>query len=114
MNTTQQVIEGAITLLKEKGWTQGAGARDAKGNRVSETNPEATCYCLVGALSVSARSLPGSTDDTYFNARNRVGDVLWRRGSQIGLTTFNDQEERKVEDVIELLESAKDKEVSNG
>jgi len=107
MNTTQQVIEGAIKLLKEKGWTQGAGARDAKGNRVAATNPEATCYCLVGALSVSARSLPGYTDEAYFNVRNRVANALGARWCCIGLTAFNDQEGRKVEDVIELLEAAK-------
>lgn len=104
---TQQVIEGAIKLLKEKGWTQGAGARDAKGNRVDATNPEATCYCLVGALLVSARSLPGYTDDTYFDVRNRVANALRARGSYIGLTAFNDREGRKVEDVIALLEKAK-------
>ena len=44
------VLDAAAELIETKGWTRGAFARNAHGYSVSAREPDATCYCLEGAL----------------------------------------------------------------
>jgi len=48
--TAKEILKGARALLVEKGWTQGALARDPAGAAVSPYAPEAMCFCVEGAL----------------------------------------------------------------
>ena len=45
-----RVVTEMERLLTEKGWTQGALARNSVGHYESPYSPRATCYCLVGVL----------------------------------------------------------------
>ena len=36
--------------LVELGWTRGTAARDTKGQKVRSTSPQATAWCVVGAV----------------------------------------------------------------
>lgn len=45
----------AKALIIEKGWTQGAFARDDKGMVVSYHDPNATSYCMLGAVAVAVK-----------------------------------------------------------
>ena len=45
----QKILLRAAELL-EMGWTRGTAARDAKGQKVRSTAPQATVWCVVGAV----------------------------------------------------------------
>src|ERR1700687_4712033 len=55
---TQQVLQPAIhqklllraAELVAMGWTYGTAARDASGQKVRSTTPQATAWCVVGAV----------------------------------------------------------------
>jgi hypothetical protein len=46
----QAVLMKARALLVERGWCQGAMARDAAGQSVNYDDPRAASYCSVGAV----------------------------------------------------------------
>jgi hypothetical protein len=50
-----EILHRTRSLIDEKGWTQGASARDAAGNDVMLTDESAVCYCLSGAFDVASR-----------------------------------------------------------
>jgi hypothetical protein len=45
----QKALLRAAELL-EMGWTRGTAARDANGQKVRSTSPQATVWCVVGAV----------------------------------------------------------------
>jgi hypothetical protein len=45
----QKVLLRAAELV-ELGWTRGTAARDADGQKVRSTSPQATAWCVVGAV----------------------------------------------------------------
>lgn len=45
-----EILQAAKQLLIDKGWTQNTFARNAAGYHVSATHPNATCFCMIGAL----------------------------------------------------------------
>lgn len=100
----RKIIEGAIKLLKEKGWHQGhySGGRGE--------------LCAFGALSDSFFSLghrwPQRWDrqenfDEDYRAFRRAGDmVLEAAGTELSLPSWNDEEGRTLDDVIDAMERA--------
>lgn len=46
----KEILTKSRDLIANVGWTQRASARDVTGNAVSPRNPEATCFCMIGAL----------------------------------------------------------------
>ncbi len=45
-------------------WTQGESARDEHGNKCSALEPQAVCFCLLGAMN---RCYPGQTFTEAYN-----------------------------------------------
>jgi hypothetical protein len=86
-------------LFEECQWTQGANARDARGRAVSDTAPDATCFCLVGGMNRVLK--PDDGPDRYLELK----DALTSCGVP-DLVMFNDQRGRTKEDVLTLIESA--------
>ena len=88
---TQQVLHPAMhqkVLLRAAelvamGWTRGTAARDASGQKVRSTAPQATAWCVVGAvdralyelLDVDVYDLMGLDVDAYDSAPCRVQAV---------------------------------------
>jgi hypothetical protein len=84
--------------LVAMGWTRGTAARDATGQKVRSTAPQATMWCLVGAVdralyelwAVDVYALLGLEVDAYDTApcplavqhalRRPLQQVLGRRG----------------------------------
>src|SRR5258705_7940111 len=81
---TQQVLQPAMhqkilfraAELVAMGWTRGTAARDATGQKVRSTAPQATAWCVVGAvdravyelLNVDVYALLGLEVDAYDTA----------------------------------------------
>ena len=81
---TQQVLQPAMhqklllraAELVAMGWTRGTAARDATGQKVRSTEPQATAWCVVGAvdralyelLNVDVYDLLGLEVDAYDTA----------------------------------------------
>lgn len=55
-----RVLEVAEALIAdEEAWTQRENARDRMGMRTRATDPDATCWCMAGALIMAAALLNG-------------------------------------------------------
>lgn len=52
--SAQEVLLRAADRV-ERGWTQGAQARDEYDCGVPSTHPSAVCWCAIGAICVEAR-----------------------------------------------------------
>jgi hypothetical protein len=100
----QKILVRAAELV-EQGWTRGTAARDACGQKVRSTSPQATAWCVVGAvdravyelLNLDAYALLGLEIEAYDKApcppgvlralRRPVQQVLGLSG---GLAHWND------------------------
>lgn len=54
---TEILLSAAFVLTPEENWTQGAAARTSRGWIVHTTHPDASCFCMVGAVRESAVAL---------------------------------------------------------
>ena len=79
-------------LTDETKWTKRVFARTAGGFRVSPTNKDATCWCLLGAIE---RCYPGSQ---YCAIRDKVIGFL-----QYPISLWNDSPNRTFKDVKNLV-----------
>ena len=93
----REVFERAAALV-EQGWTQGRSACNSKGDKVRWESAEATCFCMMGALS---RALwpsiwtTASYSTLYTQLRARLQNV-----NPFG---WNDTAERTQAEVVEFL-----------
>ena len=85
-------------------WTQGYYARDAKGDLQPARSPDATCFCIFGAL-LRCYERPGERSQ-------KVAQVILKRFPQrvahqdSVLPGFNDHKDTKYEEVISVLQEA--------
>ena len=56
MPIEQRYVQAVIRLI-ERGWCRHVSAKDAKGREVCETAPEATRFCLLGAMYRAQRDV---------------------------------------------------------
>lgn len=100
-----QLLDGTKKLLVEKGWTQGARARSAEGGLVPPGDPRACSFCLLGAF---ARTCEESSVDSS-NGRLRALLALWTaKATAKGIAAYNDEAGRTKEDILALIDRAKD------
>jgi len=101
------IIDDVINLLETRGWTQGASARNALGDKVHPNVEWATCFCLFGAI-YRVTDIMGNSDEFYDEMYNRV-KISREHASIISyLIEFNDCPDRKKEEVIQLLKEIRD------
>jgi len=96
MTTTLDVLRAARALLTEKGWTQGAQARDAEGHTVSPMSPDAARFCALGALRHAAGSYHVGDPVRALKATADCDPGL--------LSRWNDRPRRKVGSVLALFD----------
>lgn len=100
-NKVIAVLDGMTRLLTEKGWTQGALARDKDGEK-TEWHLETACsFCLRGALVVASWQ---HGMQAQMSARSRLEMALAVPGDTV---SFNDAPGRTREEVLDLIERAK-------
>lgn len=105
----------AYEVIEKFGWTQGEEARDDAGNRVVYYSPNATCFCIQGAIrkSVDPDGTKSSFDEhgrLFREANDKVQAVLDKRyedNIDLGTTwAWNDHRGRTKEEVIAILREA--------
>lgn len=97
------ILTKARALLAQ-GWTQHHNARDKKGNPVPAWAPQATCYCLEGAIICVAE---GESHSTLVFAERILRKQIDEEGfSPVypSLATWNDDPERTQEEVLKLAD----------
>ena len=85
----------------EKGWTQGAFARDKDGKSVLSRDPTAVSWCMAGAV-IASQGCDGLTE----HERWQLNAVL---GRNLGFTLrlmYNDTPGRTQKEVVNVLREA--------
>ena len=97
-DTTRKILIRAREILSdESNWTQDVLAMDSHGCKVEFDSPNATCWCLVGAMKKSSKELYGPCPAIYDAIKfieNEIGEYA---------TDWNDHADRTHQDVINLL-----------
>jgi hypothetical protein len=91
---SQDVIDRAYVILRDRGITRGAYARNEDGMAVPVAEPQARTFCSVGALSRAAYELGLYEHNAYADACDRI-QTLVAVQTDVGLdavqiTTWND------------------------
>ena len=97
-----------ITILNRirnricKGWTQGSLARNDKREEVTVFAPEATMFCLVGAIRVEC--LKEEEEDNEFDIEDELQISLPGSWGRENLEKWNDFTLTTEEDVLSLID----------
>lgn len=95
---TSKVIEGAIKLIENFGWTKKAFARDKYRHKVELNSDRACKFCVSGAI----RKAGGKNEEL-----DKVNNYLNTFYSFLSIPAWNDAPETKKKDVINFLYRAK-------
>jgi hypothetical protein len=106
-------------VLLARGWCQGANARNAEGEILDTSAPEAAQWSLLGALyCASVELLPYKTTPHQLRYRllDEVAEFLWqylpladrKPGARLALGTWAAAPERQAADILALLDLAVD------
>ena len=118
MNATVIVLTNTRTVLTDPArWTQGEFARKASGIGTTSMNPEAVCFCLLGAVSRAAYGTQFVTKEEDYdtfregatNARNELFNTLnieheFYEFAGRDIPGFNDNPDTKHEHVLALID----------
>ena len=100
VNAVDAILELLDTPDK---WTQGLAARDANGDSVYSSAPEAVCWCLEGAICKVFRETNRPWSKPYFKMKRALTRVL-----KDDYISFNDKPTTTYEDIINALKQAKE------
>ncbi len=110
MKTPSEILSDAAVILGQHEWLKGRYASDKHGVTTYPYDPEATAFCLTGAIKRAAFGAIENFDDMEFPQ-----DAL--RAYQLAMDTardalgnppsvFNDREAKDKNEVIEFLRAA--------
>lgn len=85
----------------KKGWTQGSLARNSKGMLRSPDDPDAICWCMIGAICKVT-----TNNAEVMRFLQCTHNALKKRGIPSAIAAYNDTVGRTKEEVIEVLEEA--------
>lgn len=112
MTTLEVLQEARRRLASPDSWCQYSYAMNAVGKHVTPVSPEATRWCLTGAVeSVAQSPFFGEVPKECADALGVLCHCLSRspprmRGRAFGLVGWNDQPDRTHEEVLDLLDLA--------
>lgn len=89
-------------------WIQGKYAADSRGNTRTSTSPEATCWCLEGAVSRATHGTSYAPDyGCHFqNLFRAVKKEIDSQFPYTSLISWNDHPSRSHSDVLTLIDGA--------
>lgn len=102
MKSLAEVLRAARERVAE-GWTQGAMARDERGEETEPTESEAVCYCALGALESIDR---GSRSVGAFVLRLALPRFVLGCAPDSMVANFNDDPATTQADVLALFDRA--------
>lgn len=88
--------------LVERGWCQGAEARDARGRPTQVVSPDATAWSLLGALQATTAADPAPELQDVGDAVAALAELIM----DTSLANWNDSETRTKLEVLSVLEDA--------
>jgi hypothetical protein len=98
------LLTRAQNLIRDpNNWTQDFIARDKIGRPVNVTDPDAVCFCSLGAL---ARAEPDP--EARAKAKIYLHDAVDHLTGGWGIATFNDREGRTHEEVMAMWDKARE------
>lgn len=98
MKTPKDVLVAAREILATKGWTQGVLARGAAGKPLAPHSPDATCFCVAGAMQLVTYHTADGEPHLYFPAIR----VLEKHVGMVD--KWNDTPGREKEEVLATLD----------
>ena len=112
MKPSEFLIKAKAVIADPKHWTQGWYAHNADGFDVESCNPEAVCWCSVGAINKVAHE--EGVSDTRFKATQYLAQMAEECG-YIGISDFNDNlsHEAVMREWDEAIKLAKEDENEN-
>ena len=87
MKPSELLIKAKAVIADPKHWTQGWYAKDAKGYSTGPAEPNAVCWCSVGALRAVAH------EENTYSTRSAAAGYLARVSAECGyndIPDFND------------------------
>lgn len=89
-------------------WRQGVLVTSAEGEEVLFTDPAAACWCLVGAIYVSAKVVgtPRAFEDTLWAVAKTLKGPCGLDSAEEIVTSWNDDESRTHAEVLDFLNEA--------
>lgn len=102
--TVKSILQSARELIADPAhWTQSAFARDVNGNDCVSNDPEAVCFCALGALNKAANYYDSKKNATlYFKAKAALRDMIYPHN----ISMFNDRFDRTHAEILRLFDDA--------
>lgn len=99
-----QIAEGAIVVLRDKGWVQKWYAHDARGQTCWATSPDAACFCSLGAMTRARIDAELPSDELTQIARDLI-DAEFRdlHPEFTSMATWNDEPLRTKDEVLNMF-----------
>lgn len=93
---TKAVADGRVKKLLNSPykWTKGADARTKDGHPVVQSDPDAVCWCITGAI----------THCYGPDSRETIFDMVRFKIQRLTVFAWNDRNERTFDDIVELME----------
>ncbi len=113
-NAVIDLLDEAKRFLTEKGWTQGAFARNSSGARTSYADKGACSFCLRGAMMAATTKTESDVrSEAEFRLYQALIQVLpkgtvdpYAQGG-VDTVSYNDTPGRTREDILNLIDIAK-------
>jgi len=111
---TVNMTKNVLRILKagkgyvERGWTRGAGARDATGRSVPAYGPEAVKWCAYGGIRRAAAE-QGASGKVFVQAEKTLVSTLPEERPFSGfcnISVWNDKKWRTQKQVVALYDKA--------
>jgi predicted aconitase len=102
MSKVTEILVGAREILSDPNrWTREFQARDIEGRCIAWNEPEAVCFCLMGAINRASRDIDPDDITPAYDAMNVLDSVI-----DAAIPTFNDRPTTTHEDVLKALDAA--------
>ena len=90
--------------LLQQGWVQGMAACDQWGQKCEPGSNQAVAWCFSGAVQKASLILQLNTAHQGRNAINRVLDPINYRKEIYSISTWQDDAQRTLKDLMELID----------
>jgi hypothetical protein len=97
-----KVLTKARAILEDMGWAQGTLAKDVNGFQVGLHNPEATCFCSIGAICKAI----GKRDINRDMSLERAVKIQLSDTMNVDIAETNDNKDTKLIHVLMAFDFA--------